>query len=132
MLLIFKSVFMVPTRICTERWVDQMPPLVHAGHSSVPYTLATLLYLPLACPALQGACSRGIREDAGRPIPIGLRQNLITRTSLRLFQLHIQAMILLFTATWAGYRPKDSMDALQLMCHLLCIYTCFKINISEW
>lgn len=129
MLLFFKSVFTVPTRICTERGVDQMPPLVHAGHGSVPYTLATLLYLPLARPALQGACSRGIREDAGRPIPMGLRQNLVTRTSLRLFQLHVQAMILLFTATWAGYRPKDWMEALHLMCHLLFIYICFKIII---
>lgn len=107
MMPVFKSLFMVPTRVGTEHWVDQMSPLVHAGHSSVSYTLAALLSFPLALPALQGSCSRGIRENAGRPVSIGLGQNLITGTSLRLFQLCVQAMLLLFTATWAEYRPKD-------------------------
>lgn len=103
---IYLSIFMVPTHFCTECGVEQAP-LLHAGHGSVSHSLAALLYFLLARPALKGSCGWGIREDAGRPVAIGLGQELITGTRFRLLQLHVQAMFLLSTATWAEYRQKS-------------------------
>lgn len=110
-----------PTHFCTECGVDQTSLLLHTGHGSVSYTLATLLYFSLARPTLQGSCSGEIREDAGRPVPIGLGQKLITWTRFRLFQYHVQAMVLLSTATWAEYKQKMSLDV-----------TCSSSTHSTW
>lgn len=91
------------TCVCTECGVDQVSLLVNACYSLVAQTLATLLYLPVAFPALNGSWICWVGEDASRPVPIGLGQMLFTGTSLWLLQwvqLLIKAMLLLFTATW--------------------------------
>lgn len=106
---------MTPTWVSTECGVDQVSLLVNAGHSSVAQTVATLLFFPVTHPALQGPWSWRIREDASRPVPMGLRQKLITETSLcflQLVQLLIQAMLLLFTATWV----EDGQNNGKLLC----------------
>lgn len=108
-----------PTWVCAECGVDQVSLLVNAGHSSVAESLATLLYLPVAHPALQGSWSWWIREDASRPVPICLGQKLITGTKPCLFQwvqLHIQAIFLLFTATWVEDGQKNENLLGQTLC----------------
>lgn len=97
------SVSVSPTWVRAVRGLHQVSPLVNAGHCFVAQTSATLLHLPVACPALQQPRSWGTVEDARRPVPVGLGQELNTGTRLRLLQrveLLVQAMLLLFTATW--------------------------------
>lgn len=132
-----------PTWVCAECGVDQVSLLVNAGHSSVAESLATLLYLPVTHPALQGSWSWWIREDASRPVPICLGQKLITGTRPCLFQwvqLHIQAMLLLFTATWVEDGQKNEnllgqtlcgMLELSLSCHIYRFIVWFKHRLLD-
>lgn len=60
--------------------------MVHAGHGAVAEALATLSGVTSGLPAVTGVGGRNLRQDAGRPVPKGLRQEGVAGALLGLDQ----------------------------------------------